>query len=74
MTNFKDLEKLYSEFYRVQSKMSNNAKLIDCVRVFIMIGRLKTLVKNFEDACIDEASELRDKIISPLKSALEKFS
>jgi len=39
--------------------MRNNAQLIDCVKVYNMIHTLEALVKYLDDACIDEASELR---------------
>ncbi len=54
--------------------MRNNAQLIDCVKVYNMIHTLEALVKYLDDACIDEASELRIQMIEPLKGTLDEFS
>ena len=41
LKSFPDLEKLYSKFYRVQAKLRNSAQLLDCVKVYNMVGTLE---------------------------------
>jgi len=70
LKSFPDIEKLYSKFYRVHAKLRNSAQLLDCVKVYNMIGTLEGMCQYLEDNLSDD-QDLH--LVIPLKQTLPEF-
>ena len=70
LKSFPDLEKLYSKFYRVQAKLRHTAHLLDCVKVYNMIGTLEEMC-HYLDEGLDQAEDLH--LLAPAKETLTDF-
>ena len=72
-----DIEKLATKFYRVEAQLKHSASLVDCVKVYNMIGTITDLVNCLKgylsaDAAMNQC--VSHMILVPLKGCLADFA
>lgn len=74
-----DLDKLYAKFYKVHSKQRHNAGLVDCLKVYQLVGAIRAVLSALQKYAEGGARKVRNftvfqrNFIEPMEECLRDF-
>merc|ERR1712232_877077 len=68
-----DLQKLFGKFYKVENGKKHNCRLMDCYKVYQLIGFIRNTIGWLEDFDSAYPEVLKKNFTEPLEVILEEF-